>query len=92
MLHDGKIQELLKTIQGTIKIPQTQPLQKKDTEQHTTPIQSSEAAKIIKPSTRINVKRPTKDWSVDDIHTWFSSCKVPDTGKLLRFSISRRDG
>ncbi|CAF1036107.1 unnamed protein product [Rotaria sp. Silwood1] len=76
-LDHSKIQELLKTIEATIKTTQTQPLQQ-PTEQHTIPTRSKKQTDTVT-STNFDVNKPLEKWTVDDIHAWFSSYKVPDS-------------
>jgi len=68
-----KVQELLTTIQATIKETQTQPSQ-----QHVVPGSSRKDTEIIK-SITFDMKKPLEEWTTDDIHSWFDSHKVPDT-------------
>jgi len=67
----------LKTIQATIKETQTQPPQEQ-TKQHTIPTQPRKETESVK-SIIFDVKKPPEEWTVDDIHRWFDSHKVPDT-------------
>ncbi|CAM4828246.1 unnamed protein product [Rotaria magnacalcarata] len=75
-LDDGKVQELLKTIEGTIKLVQIQPVPE-PTEQHSMPTPIRKEIETIQ-STTFNVNKPLEQWTIDDIHSWFSSYKVPD--------------
>jgi len=84
----------LKTIQATIRETQTQPVQ-----QHTIPIQPRKENEIIK-SIVVDVKKPLEEWTVDDIHRWFDSRKVPGTlvklydfqsiGEMHEYSVKLR--
>ncbi|CAF0846164.1 unnamed protein product [Rotaria sordida] len=76
-LDQDRLQELSKTIEATIKTTQTQPLQQR-AKQHTILTRSTKEAEIIK-STTFDVNKPVEKWTVDDIHAWFDSHKVPDT-------------
>jgi len=68
----------LKTIQATINETQTQPQQQQRTKQHTIPTQPQEETETIK-SITFDMKKSPEEWTVDDIHRWFDSHKVPDT-------------
>jgi hypothetical protein len=79
-LDRGKVQELLTTIQATIKETQTQPSQQQQqqTKQHVVPPPSRKDTETIK-SIIFDIKKPPEEWTTDDIHNWFDSHKVPDT-------------
>jgi hypothetical protein len=46
--------------------------------QHTIPTQPRKETETVK-SITFDVKKPPEEWTVDDIHIWFDSHKVPDT-------------
>ncbi len=77
-LDPGKVQELLRTIQATIKETETQPVQQQQPKQHTLPTQPPKEIETIK-SITFDMKKPPEEWTADDIHKWFDSHKVPDT-------------
>ncbi len=67
----------METIQATLEEIRTRPEQQQ-TKQHTVPTQPRKETKIIE-SIKSNEKKPSLEWTVDDIHKWFSDHKVPDT-------------
>ncbi|CAF3332893.1 unnamed protein product [Rotaria socialis] len=75
-LDDEKVQELLKTIEATIKIVRMQAIPE-PTEQHSIPTRIRKEIETVQ-STTFNVNKPLEQWTIDDIHSWFSSYKVPD--------------
>ena len=71
-LEYDRVQDLLRTIQATIQEVPTQPTEEQD--DLSTPIpQESQTMNPI----RLNMKKTPKEWTIDDIHQWFDSHKVP---------------
>jgi hypothetical protein len=77
-LDRGKVQELLTTIQATIKETQMQPSQQQQTKPHVAPASSRKDTETIK-SIVFDMKKPPEEWTTDDIRSWFDSHKVPET-------------
>ncbi|CAF0857611.1 unnamed protein product [Adineta steineri] len=76
-LDPAKLQELLKTIEATIKETQGQSLQPQQAEQHSIPVQSRKETERIQ-STTFDVKKAPEEWTRDDIQKWFHSHNAPD--------------
>ncbi len=45
--------------------------------QHSVLAQHRKETEVIK-TTTVDVKKPPEDWTVEDIHEWFSSHRIPD--------------
>lgn len=75
-LEQNKVQELVKSIEATMKLAFTQPLPQ-PTEQHTLPTPIREKTEVVK-STSFDANKPVQQWTVDDINLWFSNYKVPE--------------
>ncbi|CAF1501429.1 unnamed protein product [Adineta steineri] len=77
-LDDAKVQEMLRTIEATIKEAQEQSSHPQQIEQHSVPAQPRKEIEEIQ-STTIDVKKTPEEWTRNDIQKWFYSHNVPDT-------------
>ena len=83
-LDRNKVQELLTTIQATIKETQTQPPQQQ-TKPHTAPASSRKDTETVK-ALVFDVKKPPEEWTTEDIRNWFEHNKVPEAlAKIFDF-------
>ncbi|CAF1472663.1 unnamed protein product [Adineta steineri] len=77
-LDDVKVQEMLRTIEATIKEAQEQSSYPQQIEQHSVPAQPRKEIEKIQ-STTVDVKKTPEEWTRNDIQKWFYSRNVPDT-------------